>query len=150
MNTYHSAALATAATLTVLAIAPPATAEPTAIRELQIVGDYFCSGIHTLSPEGFWQQIDGSFAIEIADTGLQDTDDGGVRPTYRYAATSDEFGDLVLDGGRVSETGFSWVYAFYGQDGTLYEVEDMWDGDAYLKVFDPFGTTILDAQCSAV
>lgn len=72
--------------------------------------------------------------------------DGGMG-TYRYESTSENFGNLTLNGGEATNTGFSWVYTFRANDNTLYDLEDLWDGGTYLKVYDPYGTNILDATC---
>jgi hypothetical protein len=101
--------------------------------------------------EGYWTRSDGSFTITISDiasgnqTGINLAN--GNIGTYRYESTSETFGDLTLNGGEVSNTGFSWVYTFRANDNTLYDLEDLWDGDTYLKVYDPYGTNILDATC---
>ncbi|MGD1903289.1 MAG: hypothetical protein ACFB9N_13735 [Geitlerinemataceae cyanobacterium] len=137
----------TLTTLLSLAAAPAAVAQSASERDAQ-TGGYFCNNVHTLNTDGMWRQVDGSFAIEISDLGERYSE-MGTRRTYGYSVTSEAFGNLVLDEGQISSTGFSSVYAFYSEDETLYELEDMWDGDAYLKVFDPYGTNILDATCVA-
>ncbi len=115
------------------------------------VGEYFCQNVHRLSVEGYWTRSDGSFTITISD--VADTNqtsrtlDDGTMGTYRYESTSAQFGNLTLDDGEVFNTGFSWVYTFRANDNTLYDLEDLWDGETYLKVYDPYGTNILDANC---
>lgn len=115
------------------------------------IGEYFCQDIYRLSVEGYWTRSDGSFTITISD--IASGNQTGINPangnigTYRYESTSETFGDLTLNGGEVSNTGFSWVYTFRANDNTLYDLEDLWDGDTYLKVYDPYGTNILDATC---
>lgn len=114
-----------------------------------IIGEYFCQNIYRLNTEGYWTESEGSFLITISgliDDPIFGASDGAIS-SYRYQSTSEKFGDLTLEGGEVSNTGFSWVYTFRGLDNTLYDIEDLWDGDTYLKVYDPFGTNILDATC---
>jgi hypothetical protein len=114
------------------------------------VGEYFCQDVHRLSVEGYWTRSDGSFTIAISDTTSTSQTgrmgDGGMG-TYRYESTSENFGNLTLNGGEATNTGFSWVYTFRANDNTLYDLEDLWDGGTYLKVYDPYGTNILDATC---